>query len=107
MKTQTLQIDRLLAERLILILFTIPICKHLIDDDFSDSIKMGLKKGRSWPDKDVIETLPKILNNLSQVESTTWGSKALTMQQKTRTLGMELSKKNEEKVMQKKLQQNL
>jgi ribosomal-protein-alanine N-acetyltransferase len=32
---------------------------------------MGLKKGKSWPDDDVIETLPKIINNLSQVESPT------------------------------------
>lgn len=32
---------------------------------------MGLKKGKSWPDSDVIETLPKIINNLSKVESPT------------------------------------
>ena len=32
---------------------------------------MGLRKGKSWPDNDVIETLPKIINNLSQVESPT------------------------------------
>ena len=32
---------------------------------------MGFKKGKSWPDEDVIETLPKIINNLSQVEAPT------------------------------------
>lgn len=71
MKTQPLQIDRLITERLILIPFTIQICKNLIQDDFSDLYKMGLKKGISWPDDDVIETLPKIINNLSRVESPT------------------------------------
>ena len=71
MKTQTLEIDKLTTERLILIPYTIQICKNLINDDFSDLIKMGLKKGISWPDNDVIETLPKIINNLSQVESPT------------------------------------
>jgi len=71
LKTQSLQIDRLITERLILIPFTIQICTNLINDDFSDLLKMGLKKGKSWPDKDVIETLPKIINNLSQVESPT------------------------------------
>jgi ribosomal-protein-alanine N-acetyltransferase len=71
LKTQTLQIDRLITERLILIPFTIQICKNLINDDFSDLFKMGITKGKSWPDNDVIETLPKIINNLSLVESPT------------------------------------
>ena len=71
MKVQTLQIDRLITERLILIPFTIQICKNLINDDFSDLSKMDLKKGKTWSDNDVIETLPKIINNLSHVESPT------------------------------------
>lgn len=71
MKTQTLQINRLTTERLILIPFTIQICNNLINDNFVDLIKMGFKKGISWPDNDVMETLPKIINNLSQVESPT------------------------------------
>jgi [ribosomal protein S5]-alanine N-acetyltransferase len=71
MKTQTLQIDRLITERLILIPYTIQICKNVIDGDFSDIVKMGFKKGKSWPDNDVLETLPKIINNLSKVEAPT------------------------------------
>ena len=71
MKTEALQIHRLRTERLILIPFTIQICNHIIDGDFSDLYKMGLKKGKSWPDNDVIETLPKIINNLSKVEAPT------------------------------------
>ena len=66
-----MQIDKLITERLILIPFTMQICNHIIDGDFSDLYKMSLKKGKSWPDNDVIETLPKIINNLSQVEAPT------------------------------------
>lgn len=71
MKIQALQIDRLITKRLILIPYTIQICKNIINDDFSDLFKMQLRKGKSWPDNDVVETLPKIINNLSQVESPT------------------------------------
>lgn len=71
LKTQTLPIDKLETERLLLIPFTIEICQHLMNDDFSDLYKMGFKKGTSWPDNDVIETLPKIINNLSEVEAPT------------------------------------
>ncbi len=71
LKIQTLPIDKLITERLILIPFTMQICKNLMNDDFSDLSKMGFKKGKSWPDNDVIETLPKIINNLSEVEAPT------------------------------------
>ncbi len=71
MKVETLQIDRLITERLVLIPYTITICQNLLNNDFSDVFKMGLKKGKSWPDRDVIETLPRIINNLSRVDSPT------------------------------------
>lgn len=71
MKTQTLQIDKLTTERLILIPYTIQICENIINKNFSNLFDMGLKRGKSWPDNDVIETLPRIINNLSQVESPT------------------------------------
>lgn len=66
LKIQTLPIEKLITERLILIPFTMQICKNLINDDFSDLSKLGFKKGKSWPDNDVIETLTKIINNLSE-----------------------------------------
>lgn len=66
-----MQVDQLITERLILIPFTIQICKNIINNNFSDLLKMGLKKGKSWPDNDVIETLPKIIDNLSKVKSPT------------------------------------
>jgi ribosomal-protein-alanine N-acetyltransferase len=71
LKVQILQIDKLQTERLTLIPFTTQICKNLIHNDFSDLKNMGLKKGKSWPDDDVLETLPKIINNLSLVEAPT------------------------------------
>lgn len=54
-----------------LIPYTIQICQNLLNNDFSDLAKMGLERGKSWPDQDVIETLPKIINNLAQVEAPT------------------------------------
>lgn len=71
MKVQPLQIKELHTERLTLIPFTKQICKNLIANNFSDLDNLGLKKGKSWPDIDVLETLPKIINNLSLVEAPT------------------------------------
>lgn len=71
MKIPALQIKQLTTKRLLLIPFTKQICTHFIKNDFSDLTQMGFKKGASWPDHDVIETLPKILHNLSQVEAPT------------------------------------
>jgi [ribosomal protein S5]-alanine N-acetyltransferase len=70
-KREMLNVDKLVTERLILIPFTKQMCKNLLDDDYNDLIVMGLVKGKGWPDKDVLETLPRILNNLSKVESPT------------------------------------
>ncbi|MEO7446047.1 MAG: GNAT family N-acetyltransferase [Ferruginibacter sp.] len=71
MKVKHLEIERLNTERLILIPFTIQICKNFLKEDYSDLERWNFKKGKSWPDNDVIETLPKIINNLSKVESPT------------------------------------
>lgn len=67
MKLQPLEIESLKTERLTLVPFTKKICEDILNSDFNDLIKLGFKKGKSWPDNDVIETLPKIINNLSQV----------------------------------------
>ncbi|SHI42390.1 GNAT family N-acetyltransferase [Flavobacterium terrae] len=68
MKIPKLEVNRLVTERLILIPFDLELCKNLIENDFDDLLKMGLRRGLSWPDEDVIETLPKIVNNLSKVD---------------------------------------
>lgn len=71
MSTQPLLIEKLATRRLTLIPYTIPLCEAILKDDFSALYKLGLKKGRSWPDADVIDTLPRIINNLSKVPAPT------------------------------------
>ena len=71
MIVKSLEIDKLVTERLLLIPFTTEICRNLLNDDYRDLDILSLKKGISWPDDDVIETLPKILFNLSKVENPT------------------------------------
>lgn len=68
MKVKKLEIDKLITERLILIPFTIDICTNILKSDYSDLEFLNLKKGKSWPDEDVLNTLPRIINNLSKVE---------------------------------------
>lgn len=83
MKVQILQIEKLQTERLILIPFTTQICQNLIHNDFSDLQNMGLKKGINWPDDDVLETLPKIINNLSLVKAPTGFESWMIIKNKT------------------------
>lgn len=71
MKPETLQIKKLTTERLTLIPFTTKICENIIKNNFSDITKMGFIKGISWPDKDVIETIPRIIKNLAKVAAPT------------------------------------
>jgi len=64
-------IDKLVTDRLLLIPYTIKICQSILNDDFTDLYDAGLKKGKGWPDHDVLETLPKIVVNLAAVENPT------------------------------------
>ncbi len=68
MKVEKLEIDKLITERLILIPFTIDICRNILNKDYKDLEVLNLKKGKSWPDTDVLDTLPRIINNLNKVE---------------------------------------
>ena len=62
------------------------ICKNVINDNYSNLLEMGLKKGISWPDNDVLETLPKIINNLTQVESPTGFESWMIIKSKTKEI---------------------
>ena len=64
-------IENIITERLLLIPYNIKICRDIINNDFSELNKMGLKKGIGWPDNDVMETLPKITDNLLKVNAPT------------------------------------
>ncbi|POR24155.1 GNAT family N-acetyltransferase [Flavobacterium columnare] len=68
MKVEKLEIDKLITERLILIPFTIEICRNILNKDYKDLEVLNLKRGKSWPDTDVLDTLPRIINNLNKVE---------------------------------------
>ena len=65
MKVERLQISRLDTERLILVPFTITICRQVRKHNFTALHNMGFKPGIGWPDEDVLETLPKIIINLT------------------------------------------
>lgn len=66
-----MKIELLETERLILVPFTIEICEKILDEDFGFLNEMKLKKGNGWPDDEVLDTLPKIINKLSEVDSPT------------------------------------
>jgi len=71
LKMQTLAINDLRSERLLLIPYTLTICENILNGDFSDLDRLDLKKGSGWPDADVLDTLPRIIKNLSRVEGPT------------------------------------
>ena len=71
MKNKKLDIDKLITDRLILIPFTLKICRNILNNDFSDLEILHLKKGKSWPDVDVMDTMPRIINNLKKVDAPT------------------------------------
>lgn len=68
MKVEKLDIDNLETERLLLIPYTIALCRNILNSDYSDLEVLNIKKGKGWPDEDVLDTLPKIINNLNKVE---------------------------------------
>lgn len=53
------------TDRLELIPFTLKICKDIELGTFDFLNELELKKGKNWPDESFIETLPKIVKNLS------------------------------------------
>lgn len=68
MKLKKLEIAKLITERLILMPYTIALCRSILNSDYSSLEILNLKKGISWPDADVLDTLPRIINNLNKVE---------------------------------------
>ncbi len=71
MKIKKIEIEQLTTKNLILKPFTIPFCENILNNDFSDLEKWNYQKGKSWPDMDVLDTLPRIINNLTKVGSPT------------------------------------
>lgn len=63
----TAPIDKLSTERLVLIPYTKEICANILNNNYSDLATLQLIKGKSWPDEEVLDTLPRIINNLEKV----------------------------------------
>ena len=59
------------TDRLVLFPFNAKICNEILNSNFKTIESLGLKKGLNWPDVDILETLPKIILNLSKVQSPT------------------------------------
>lgn len=65
MKIAEIKIEKLETARLILIPYTIPVCKNILLGNFDLLYDKGFVKGKSWPDADVLDTVPRIIKNLS------------------------------------------
>lgn len=71
MIVSSLNIEHIVTRRLLLVPYTVKICRNIIDKDFSRLNEMGFVNGKGWPDEEVLESLPRVINNLAQVEAPT------------------------------------
>ncbi|MBB2149033.1 GNAT family N-acetyltransferase [Pedobacter gandavensis] len=58
---------KITTERLYLLPFTIQIAKEVMDGQFTLLTELGLKLGKGWPDDELKECLPRIIENLELV----------------------------------------
>ncbi|WP_316753441.1 GNAT family N-acetyltransferase [Pedobacter gandavensis] len=58
---------KITTERLYLLPFTVQIAKDVMAGDFTSLSTLGLKLGKGWPDEDLMECLPRIIENLNLV----------------------------------------
>ncbi len=71
LKTAELKIQQLETERLILFPYTIEICENILLKNYDVLFNKGFIKGKSWPDEDVMDTIPRIIINLLKNNYTT------------------------------------
>jgi ribosomal-protein-alanine N-acetyltransferase len=74
------------TERLILMPYTLAICKNILNNNFIDLEHLQLKKGIGWPDEDVLVTLPKIITTLEQITEPTGFESWMIIKKNTREL---------------------
>ena len=55
------------TSRLTILPFTIDICEESLLNSFGTIASMGICPGNGWPDQETLETLPRIIKNLSKV----------------------------------------
>lgn len=60
---------KITTARLYLIPFTRSICEQVLNKDFTGLAASGINPGDGWPDADMLDTLPRIINKLNLVPS--------------------------------------
>lgn len=60
---------KIITARLYLIPFTRSICEKVLNKDFTSLAALGINPGDGWPDADMLDTLPRIINKLNLVSS--------------------------------------
>ncbi len=84
MSLGSLQVLKLSTERLLLIPFTTKLCENILANNYSDLDKLNLVRGTDWPDRVVMDTLPRIMNNLAKVDYPTGFESWMIIKQSTR-----------------------
>lgn len=64
-------LKNIITDRLLLIPFTKEIGNVILSGDFTKLIEMGFHLGEGYPDKETLDTIPKIVNNLNLVQEPT------------------------------------
>lgn len=81
-----MQSKKIITERLYLIPFTLRICKEVLNNDFSSLKEMNINPGETWPDEDMLETLPRIIDKLKLVPAPSGFESWIIMEKETNTV---------------------
>lgn len=74
------------TDRLKLLPFTVQICEEALSCSTSSLIDIGITPGYGWPDLEILDTLPRILNNLNKVKSPSGFESWMVLNKSTNTL---------------------
>lgn len=77
---------KITTERLYLIPFTRAICEEALHKDFTSLAALGIKPGNGWPDDDMLDTLPRIINKLNLVPSPSGFESWMIIEKQTHTV---------------------
>ena len=75
-------LENIVTDRLYLIPYTCEIIRQILLGDYTALENLGLNIDIDWPDEDVLETLPRILANLSKVNNNPSGFESWIIVQK-------------------------
>jgi len=81
-----MQSKKIITKRLYLIPFTLRICKEMLNNDFTSLREMNINPGETWPDEDMLETLPRIIDKLKLVPAPSGFESWIIMEKETNTV---------------------